>query len=567
MALLPSWPVLGTLGAGVANLALVRYILPYRDEPGGRWFLVVIGIQVLWCFSYGLGLLVFDPQLRLVLELLTWIPINWIGVLFLGFALEYTGRVNLVRSPFFAGVVCFATISTLLTLSNPLHQIVWSDFTIAPLAGAATVTYTHHAWMFVQFIFLFALTAASFFILIDTVLSYGPLFRRQAVALAFTVVPPGTAYAIWLFELGPAPALNLAPIMFLPHMLLDMYALFQSDMFEFKPATRRAGERAAIDDIGTAVVIVDPQGRFVNLNDAARDLFGVDKQSVLTKPLNSLYDGDSVSLHPGEQAVSLRIGEQRREFNVEVATLRDSGGTDVGYTVSYQDVTRERQRKQRLEVLNRILRHNLRNDLNVVINYADLIADLGDEDTAEYAGRIEAQSQGLVSLGEKARAATAALDGDAAYTDVDLAQLAADAAADVQESTAGEVSVTVPEGVVVESDPAVLSLVVESLVENALEHGGRQATIEFAGTAGNGQSALLTVSDDGPGIPDHELSVLDAGEESDLEHGSGIGLWVVNWGMTALGGDVSFGTPAEGGTVVTLRIPGMVGGDDTDRTA
>jgi PAS domain S-box-containing protein len=558
--------VLGTLGAGVANLALVRYILPYRDEPGGRWFLVVIAIQVVWCFSYGVALLVFDPQLRLLLELVTWIPINWIGVLFLGFALEYTGRARLIRSPFFAAVVLFATVSTLLVVTNPLHHVVWSEFAVTPLAGLATVTYTHHAWMFVQFIFLFALTTASFFILIDTVLSYGPLFRRQAVALAFTVVPPGTAYAVWLFELGPVPALNLTPIMFLPHMLLDMYALFQSDMFEFKPATRRAGERAAIDDIGTAVVIVDRQGRFVTLNDAARDLFGVDKQTALTRPLNSLSEGDSVALDPGEQAVSLRIGEQRREFNVEVTTLRDSGGTDVGYTVSYQDVTRERQRKQRLEVLNRILRHNLRNDLNVVINYADLIESLGG-DVAEYAGRIKSQSRGLVGLGEKARAATAALDGDTAYTEVVLADLAGDAAETVRNSTDGEVTVTVPEGVVVETDPAVLSLVVESLVENALVHGGGTATVGFAGTTGNAQSALLVVSDDGPGIPDHELSVLAAGEESDLKHGSGIGLWVVSWGMTALGGDVTFETPDDGGTVVTLRVPGVVTGDAADRTA
>jgi signal transduction histidine kinase len=560
----PSWPVLGTLGAGVANLVLVGYVWPYRDEPGGRWFLAVIAIQVLWCFSYGLGLLVFDPQLRLLLELLTWIPINWIGVIFLGFALEYTGRVNIIRSPFFAAVVTFATVSTLLTLTNPLHQVVWSDFAITPLAGAATVTYTHHAWLFVQFIVLFALTAASFFILIDTVVSYGPLFRKQTVALALTVVPPGTAYAVWLFELGPAPALNLAPIMFLPHMLLDLYALFGHNMFEFKPATRRAGERAAIDDIGTPVVIVDPDGRFVNLNDAAGERFGVEKRAALTRPLNSLYDGDSVALEDGEQAVSLRIGEQRREFNVDVTPLRDPADRTVGYTVAFQDVTRERQRKQRLDVLNRILRHNLRNDLSVVINYAELVASM-DGEGAEYAERIESQSRELVALGEKARDATAALDGDTEYTEVDLAEVAAGAVADVRDDVSGDVSVRVPEGVRVESDPAVLSLVVSSLVENALVHGDGSAEVEYAGVAG--QSVRLTVSDDGPGIPDHELSVLDAGVESALEHGSGIGLWVVTWGMTALGGDVEFETPPEGGTVATLRVPGLVAAPDDDRTA
>jgi PAS domain S-box-containing protein len=557
------------MGAGVANLVLVRYLWPYRDEPGGRWFLVVIAIQVLWCFTYGTALLVFDPTLRLALELLTWIPVNWIGVFFLGFALEYTGRVDLIRSPGFYAAVGFEVVSTLLILTNPFHQLVWSEFQLAPVFGVATVSYTHHAWVFVQYFGVFALGAIGTFVLIDTVVSYGPLFRKQAIALALTPIPPAIAFTAWAFELGPIPNLNLTAAMFLPHVLLDVYALFGSNMFEFKPTTRRAGERAAIDDIGTAVVIVDRQGRFVNLNDAARDLFGVDKQAVLTRPLDSLFEGGNIDLDGGEQALSLQIGDRRREFNVAVTPLTDPAETHVGYTVAFQDVTDERQRKQRLEVLNRILRHNLRNDLNVVINYADLIAANGDEDTAEFARRIESQSQGLVSLGETARRATDALDGEPTYREFALDKLLDEVVADVQSAHPGAtISRSVPASLCVESDWNLLALVVDSLVENGVVHGGEAPNVEitFVGIADDGNSLLLAVSDDGPGIPDHELSVIQRGEESDLEHGSGLGLWTVVWGMGTLGGEATFETPADGGTTVTLRIPGVVS-VPADRTA
>ncbi len=566
MAPLLSWPVVVTLGAGVANFVLVRYLWPYRDEPGGRWFLIVIAIQVFWCFTYGLALLTFDPTLRLALELLSWVPVNWIGVFFLGFALEYTGRVDLIRSPGFYFAVAFEIVSTLLILTNPIHHIVWSDFEIAPTFGVATVAYTHHAWVFVQYSGVFALGAIGTFVLADTVVSYGRLFRRQALAIAFTPIPPAIAFTAWAFELGPVPNLNLTAAMFLPHALLDVYALFGSNMFEFKPATRRAGERAAIDDIGTAVVIVDPAGRFVNLNDAARTLFGVEKQDVLTQPLGSLYGGDDIDLDGGEQALSLQIGQRRREFNVAVTPLTDAADTHVGYTVAFQDVTDERQRKQRLEVLNRILRHNLRNDLTVVMNYADLIAANGDDDTAKYAARIESQSQGLVSMGETARRATAALDGDRSTDEFDLADLLPEVAADIREDYPGaEITCAIP-STRVDSDWELLGLVVECLVENAAEHGGDHITVDTAGLSDDGNSALVTVSDDGPGIPEHELSVIDRGTESDLEHGSGLGLWTVVWGMATLGGEATFETPANGGTTVTLRVPGVMSVPD-DRTA
>ena len=64
---------------------------------------------------------------------------------------------------------------------------------------------------------------------------------------------------------------------------------------------------------------------------------------------------------------------------------------------------------------------------------------------------------------------------------------------------------------------------------------------------------VIAVSDDGPGISGHELSVLERGEETPLSHGSGIGLWLVRWATTTLGGDLAFDT--SDGTTATVRLP------------
>jgi len=49
-----------------------------------------------------------------------------------------------------------------------------------------------------------------------------------------------------------------------------------------------------------------------------------------------------------------------------------------------------------------------------------------------------------------------------------------------------------------------------------------------------------------------ERQVLEAGRETPLEHGSGLGLWLVNWIVTGLGGEVT--TTVDGGTTVTVRL-------------
>jgi signal transduction histidine kinase len=64
----------------------------------------------------------------------------------------------------------------------------------------------------------------------------------------------------------------------------------------------------------------------------------------------------------------------------------------------------------------------------------------------------------------------------------------------------------------------------------------------------------VTVADDGPGIPEHELAVLTGDEPiTQLSHGSGLGLWLVIWLAESYGGHVRFGD--DGGTTVTVTIP------------
>jgi signal transduction histidine kinase len=65
----------------------------------------------------------------------------------------------------------------------------------------------------------------------------------------------------------------------------------------------------------------------------------------------------------------------------------------------------------------------------------------------------------------------------------------------------------------------------------------------------------IVVADDDPGIPEEEIEILERGEETGLEHTSGLGLWLVHWIVTESGGSVAFESSDTGGSVVRLRLP------------
>ena len=252
---------------------------------------------------------------------------------------------------------------------------------------------------------------------------------------------------------------------------------------------------------------------------------------------------------------------------VEAIVAVGGAATDERVLMNLRDVTDQQRYEQRLRVLNRVLRHDLRNDANVVLGYADLLleSDL-PEHARERAETIRRKAARLVELGEQARAVDRTLHAAASETrPIHLGSVIDDVARQARETYPdGAVETTCPREVFVEANDLLASAIWE-LVANGIEHNdGTAPWVRLSVTVGD-EWVYVTVTDDGPGIPESERAVLDHGTETALEHGSGLGLWLVKWTADAVDGDVSFAERTPRGSEVTLRLlPAEA--DEPDRT-
>jgi signal transduction histidine kinase len=107
-------------------------------------------------------------------------------------------------------------------------------------------------------------------------------------------------------------------------------------------------------------------------------------------------------------------------------------------------------------------------------------------------------------------------------------------------------------------DSAALSRLVRNLLENAARHS--RSRVELT-VRPHGAYAVLTVADDGPGIPEKDRArVFDRFVRLDRDRarssgGTGLGLAIVAEIATAHGGEVTIGDRPGGGTVVTVQLP------------
>jgi signal transduction histidine kinase len=236
---------------------------------------------------------------------------------------------------------------------------------------------------------------------------------------------------------------------------------------------------------------------------------------------------------------------------VDSTTPGGEGRSDaVARTLLLRDVTDRRTREQRLTVLNRVLRHNVRNKLDVILAHANIVEDDAARTT------IRQNATDLLTLSEKARDAEEMMTAsEGSRSIVDLTDVAADVAEEYRhEYPDADVSLTCPTELTLATHGSVVKAALSELVENAIVHSETTPTVEITVRAGASAAVELIVTDQGPGIPAREQRILADGTESQLEHGTGIGLWFVNWAVMQLGGTLSFAENDPTGSVVTIRL-------------
>jgi signal transduction histidine kinase len=550
---------------GVLTAALFLVAVERRAEPGA-WsfaaFLSTIGVSV---GLYAVALVTFDESVRLLLERLQWLTMVLVPVAWLVFVVEYTGYGEWLTPTRLVALAALPVATVVVGLVAP-EPLLWTDLEYVEAGGLALVDQSLGPLFWATLLYGMALTVAASGVLLTFGLTAGHLYRDQTAAIGVGVAVPMVVSVFSAVDATPLPGLNVTTYAFAVSALAFGNAVFRYDFFEHVPAVRRLGNRAVAQYVRDGVIVVDRKGRVVEANATASDVLGRPVADLLGTRFQDALPEERVEPARFGDAALVRGVDCQGVFEVDESPVTDQYDRAVGAVYVLRDVTGRENREQRLAVLNRALRHNLRNDMNVVDGYATTLADRLDGEDAAVAETIQGVAADLVALSKKARdveTVMAAGASDDAPADVDaLVERTVDAVRDAHPDAS--VSVTV-DGAARVPSRAVVEAVVENAVENAVVHGGGRVRVRTEPPADG--CVQVVVADDGPGIPESELAVVERGVETQLDHGSGLGLWVVAWGVRSLGGSVDVDA-GDDGTTVTLRLPtvgdGGHGGDGGD---
>lgn len=239
--------------------------------------------------------------------------------------------------------------------------------------------------------------------------------------------------------------------------------------------------------------------------------------------------------HPEDQTTIQNAVEQATtagepyDLNLRIVTADDEvrwvrtrgepwreNGEIVGVRGTLQDITKQKERQQRLEEFTSVVSHDLRNPLNVATGRLELIADECDSDHLDNCrralDRMETLIEDLLSLAREGKEVTDTQP-------VNIATMAHNCWENV-ETEQGQLITPIDR--TVWADSGRLKQVFENLFRNAVEHGQADTTVRV-GPLEDG----FYVEDDGLGIPAAERDAVFKPDYSQSVNGTGFGLSIV----------------------------------------
>jgi signal transduction histidine kinase len=544
--LLVAYLAVFTLSA-VACVAAIPRALEIQHPATREGLVGLLGSVALWALGYSGYLLAPTRTSKLACYVFGFVFAFVAVGAWLYFCAAYTGRPPR-QTPYRRLVVGGFLVLTGLKITNPLHHLYFT-------AGWETTPFPHlaiyHGLLYWVVLGLsYALIAVGFFMLFERFYYTGSDGRPLAILAGISGIPAVATitgdYVDWLLPLMYEP----------PGVAIFAVGtlVFYREQFE---AIRVTGES------NKPAIFLDRNGHVRDYNQSAGALFPA-LEAAIGDPLDTVHEALAARLSD-EAVLTLTQDGETRFYDVSTTPF-SSGDVATGQLVTVTDVTeRETYRKrleektEQLEALNRVVRHDIRNDMAVVVGWAEILADHVDDDGREPLERVLQKSQHVIELTDVAHDFVESLS-DQEGTEVEAtdlrpvleSELAAvrDSFPDAEfrlEGSVPDVSVRANE---------MLSSVFRNTLENAVRHNDEETPEVTVRCETDPESVRVRIADNGPGIPDdRKEAVFGKGEKGLDSPGTGIGLYLVHTLTEQFGGEVWVEDNEPEGSVFVVELP------------
>lgn len=321
-----------------------------------------------------------------------------------------------------------------------------------------------------------------------------------------------------------------------------------------------------VDDPCVVFEIVDNEPIIISVNTSFEETFVTKSGSAFATNLNDLI----VPSDKMEKAKKLDQQTKQGELNeVEVERETKHGmrnflyrGIPVDHKLGfgiYIDITQRHREREYIAVLQRILRHNLRNDINVIRGFTNQANQLStDDEVSDCLSKALEKTARVKKFIEEANTIRHIINEDfePSLELMSVEKIAGRAIGQcLSEFSSANVGIECTDELTVKAGSK-LQIAFEAVIDNGLRYNeSEQPKVMIRGHEVSGNRVHISIADNGVGIASTEQRIVTGDKQpTRLEHGSGLGLWMTKWVIESYQGVVEIHNSHTGGTVVEFWL-------------
>jgi len=523
-----------------------------RPEPGAVPLVLLMAGQCWWSTT-----LIFRIEATTLGAKVFFVDISWLGVAlipvaWLLFGLEYGGYDKYTKRRHVFVITAIPALTAFLGLTDSYHQLLYLDSQLVEQNGVLTLTRTPGVWFWVIAVYTYVLGFLGLVPILEFVTSQVRTFRGQSLALLVGLLAPWVTNLLFLFDRLPTAGIDPTPIAFTVSGVAYLYALTRFELFGASPTPIRHARRSLYKQMHQGALVLDTRGTIVDMNDRAASVLKTTPEDALGKNLETVSpDLATTGETAGPKKGVFTPPGTRESYDVSENLVTDIHDRTIGHVVTLHDISDLFRMQQRLEVLHRVFRHNIRTNTQVILGQAGYLATHNSQQKAQ---TLKENAIEIAETGEKVREIIDVFEqGRKDRENLRLHNILRECV-DATAQSYPEVDFDYdpgPEAILVDS---LFDIVCMNVIENAAQHNTSAEPWVRVSVETGAETVTVHVEDNGPGVDANELALVEDGTETPLKHGSGFGLALTAWGADIAGGAVEF-EPSGSGTQVTLEMP------------
>ena len=543
--------------SSIVSAILIGLLLKRKKSRVNTYLMLLLISIFIWSFTDLLNL--FSTSLS---EKVFWTNSTYFGsailpVFWILFVLEYIGKGEMITRFRIFLLSIIPIVSIILLWTNDYHHLMRESINLVTISGVLATSKIYGHWFWLELVYNYLLMFLGMTMLYNSLSITHNIYRKQGIIFLVGILVPWVSNFISVFNTIEFPT-DMTSVSFSITAIVVFWGITRMQLLDIIPTAHQK----FFESIPDGVIILGGIKQVVDLNPPAESLIGIKISDAREKKFSELPIVwqeflDLYNKYGKNKEYHGTISKEDKFYEISILGIYTKEEIFMGQLIVLHDITKRRRMdiklkdsnkqiedlNETLQIVNKILRHDLLNKLTVMKSALWLYEEKNDKTLLD---KLDRSIDGGIELIERIRDLESFIIGKGEIIQISIKKIAEDV------SNSMNIPIAINGNATALADQALFS-VFENIMRNSIIHG-KTDRIDID-ISSKDKVCEIRIIDYGQGIPEFiKENIFEEGLSYGDNKGSGLGLYIVKKTIERYGGTIKLEDNKPKGAIFIIKL-------------